>query len=189
VTINPPPPPNQDPRDTELLEKLAQARARGDSEAERAITGRLLTGWIPRVESLARFRGLEPYQVGDVVGGWGIRMVKALAKKTSFDGPFGAVVMQNTRWACIDEHRAGEDRDQLTAEPLAIDQDDPSHAADDMPDVLAAFECFKIGAERRTTCRTSSRRSSASRSVLRAGIGSAAEKPKLTSTGCTVDAR
>jgi DNA-binding CsgD family transcriptional regulator len=140
VTINPPPPPNQAPRDTELLEELAQARARGDSEAERAITGRLLAGWIPRVESLARFRGLEPYQVGDVVGGWGVRMVKALAKQTSFNGPFGAVAMQNAGWACTDEHRAARGRDQLAAEPLAVDPDDPSRAGDDVPDVLAAVD-------------------------------------------------
>jgi DNA-directed RNA polymerase specialized sigma24 family protein len=140
TTINPPPPPGQDPRDTELLEELAQARARSDGEAERAITGRLLAGWLPRVEGLARFRGLQPYQVGDVVGRWGERMVKALAKRTSFDGPFGAVVMLNAGWACTDEHRAGEDRDQLAAEPLAVDPDDPSRAADDMPDILAAVD-------------------------------------------------
>lgn len=140
TTINPPPPPGQDPRDTELLEELAQGRARGDSEAERAITGRLLAGWIPRVEGLARFRGLEPYQVGDVVGRWGERMVRALAKRTSFDGPFGAVVMLNARWACIDEHRAGEDRDQLAGELVVVDPDEPSRAADDLPDVLAAVD-------------------------------------------------
>jgi len=140
VTINPPPPPEQAPCDTELLEELAQARARGDSEAERAITGRLLAGWIPRVEALARFRGLEEHQVGDVVGRWGERMVKALAKRTSFNGPFGAVVMLNARWACIDEHRAGADRDQLAAEPLAVDPEDASRAADEGADVLAAVD-------------------------------------------------
>lgn len=139
-TINQPPPQGQAPRDTELLEELAQARARGDSDAERAITGRLLAGWLPRVEGLARFRGLQPYQVGDVVGRWGERMVKALAKRTSFDGPFGAVVMLNAGWACTDEHRAGEDRDQLAAEPLAVNPDDPSSTADDVPDVLAAVD-------------------------------------------------
>lgn len=144
-TINPPPPPGQDARDTELLEELAQARARSDSEAQRAITGRLLAGWLPRVEGLARFRGLEPYQAGDVVGRWGERMVKALAKRTSFDGPFGAVVMLNARWACTDEHRAGEDRDQLAAEPLAVDPDDPSRAADDISDVLAAVDAVIAG--------------------------------------------
>jgi hypothetical protein len=94
-TINQPPPQGQDPRDTELLEELAQARARGDSDAERAITGRLLAGWLPRVEGLARFRGLQPYQVGDVVGRWGERMVTALVKRTSFDWPFDDVVMLN----------------------------------------------------------------------------------------------
>ena len=140
MTINPPPPPGQDPRDTELLEELAQARARGDSEAERTITGRLLAGWLPRVEGLARFRGLEPYQVGDVLGRWGERMVKALAKRTSFNGPFGAVAMQNAGWACTDEHRAAGDRDQLTAEPLAVDLDDPSRATDEAPDILAAVD-------------------------------------------------
>jgi DNA-directed RNA polymerase specialized sigma24 family protein len=140
VTINLPPPQDQDPRDTELLEELAQARARGDNEAERAITGRLLAGWLPHVEGLARFRGLEPYQVGDVVGRWGERMVKALVKRTSFDGPFGAVVMLNAGWACTDEHRAAGDRDQLTAEPLAVDPGDPSLATDDAPDVLAAVD-------------------------------------------------
>lgn len=139
-TINPPPPLGQSPRDTELLEELAHARARGDRDAERAITGRLLAGWLPRVEGLARFRGLEPYQVGDVVGRWGERMVKALAKRTSFDGPFGAVVMLNAGWACTDEHRAGEDRDQLAAEPLAVNPDDPSRALDDVPDVLVAVD-------------------------------------------------
>jgi DNA-directed RNA polymerase specialized sigma24 family protein len=140
VTLNPPPPPEQDPHDTELLEELAKARAHGDSEAGRTITGRLLAGWIPRVEGLARFRGLEPHQVGDVVGRWGERMVRALAKRTAFDGPFGAVAMLNARWACIDEHRAGEDRDQLAAEPLAVEPGDPSGTSDDVPDVLAAVD-------------------------------------------------
>lgn len=140
LTINPRPPVGQNPRDTELLEELAQARARGGADAERTITGQLLAGWLPRVEGLARFRGLEPYQVGDVVGRWGERMVKALAKRTSFDGPFGAVAMQNAQWACTDEHRANGDRDQLAAEPFAVDPDDPLRAADDVPDVFAAVD-------------------------------------------------
>jgi hypothetical protein len=78
--------------------------------------------------------------VGDVVGRWGERMVKALAKRTSFDGPFSAVAMQNAGWACTDEHRAGKARDQLAAEPLTVDPDDPSRAADAEPDVLAAVD-------------------------------------------------
>jgi RNA polymerase sigma factor (sigma-70 family) len=139
-TINPPPPPGQDPHDTGLLEELAQARARGDADGERTIEGQLLAGWLPRVEGLARFRGLDPHQVGDVVGRWGERMVKALAKRTSFDGPFGAVAMQNAGWACTDEHRASADRDQFVAEPLAVDPDDPSRAPEDVPDVLASVD-------------------------------------------------
>jgi DNA-directed RNA polymerase specialized sigma24 family protein len=161
VTINPPPPPNQDPCDTELLEELAQARSLSDGEAERAIMGRLLAGWIPRVESLARFRGLEPYQVGDVVGRWGERMVKALAKRTSFDGPFGAVAMLNAGWACTDEHRDGADRDQLAAEPLAVEPSDPSGASDDVPDVLAAVDAL--------IARLSAREQAIINSVVRSG--------------------
>jgi RNA polymerase sigma factor (sigma-70 family) len=143
-TINPSPPPGQDPRDTELLEKLAQARARADAEAERTITGELLAGWLPRVESLARFRGIEPYEVGDVVGRWGERMVKALTKRTSFDGPFGAVAMLNAGWACTDEHRASGDRDQLASEPLAVADEDSSRT-DDVPDAFAAVDVAVAG--------------------------------------------
>jgi RNA polymerase sigma factor (sigma-70 family) len=139
-TINPPPPPGQDARDTELLEELAQARARGDAEAERAVTGQLLAGWLPRVEGLARFRGLEAHQVGDAVGRWGERMVKALAKRTSFAGPFGAVAMQNAGWACTDEHRASKDRGQLAADPLAVDLDSQPGSEDELPEVLAAVD-------------------------------------------------
>jgi RNA polymerase sigma factor (sigma-70 family) len=139
-TINPPPPSGEDPRDSELLELLAQARARGDSDGERAAAGKLLAGWLPRVEGLARFRGIDQHQVGDVVGRWGERMVKALAKRTSFDVPFGAVAMKNAGWACTDEHREDDDRTQLAADPLAVDRDDPSLAANEVPDVLAAVD-------------------------------------------------
>lgn len=141
-TINPPPPEGQHPRDTELLEQLANARARGDGETQRVATGELIAGWQPRVESLARFKGLDPHQVDDVVGRWSERMVKALAKRTSFNGPFGAVAMMNAHWACSDErsqrHLA---REELAAEPpVAVAPDDLAAAIDEGPDVLGAID-------------------------------------------------
>jgi hypothetical protein len=76
--INPPPPPGEDPRDSELLERLAQARACGDDGECRALSGELIAGWLPQVERYARFRGLSRDQVDDAVGRWGERIVKAL---------------------------------------------------------------------------------------------------------------
>ena len=140
-TINPPPPEGQSPRDTELLEQLARARARTDPEAARLATGQLIAGWQPRVEALARFRGLDDHHVDDVVGRWSERMIKALARRTSFDGPFGAVAMMNARWACSDERGQSHlAREQLAAEPRAVDTDDPVDAFDEAPDVLGAVD-------------------------------------------------
>lgn len=140
-TTNPPPPEGQSPRDTELLEQLADARACGDLEAERLVTGELIAGWQPRVEAFARFRGLEVHDVDDVVGRWSERMVKALAKRTSFDGPFGAVAMMNARWACSDERGQSHlSREELAAEPRAVEPNDPVSTIDEAPDVLGAVE-------------------------------------------------
>jgi RNA polymerase sigma factor (sigma-70 family) len=140
-TINPPPPEGQNPRDTELLEQLAQARACSDAEAARLATGELIAGWQPRVEAFARFRGLDDHHVDDVVGRWGERMVNALARRTSFDGPFGAVAMMNARWACSDERGQSHlAREQLAAEPRAVDPEDPVAAIDEEPDVLGAVD-------------------------------------------------
>ncbi len=139
--INPPPPERQSPRDTEILEELAQARACGDADRERLATGKLIAGWQPRVEAFARFRGLKPNEVDDVVGRWSERMVKALAKRTSFDGPFGAVAMMNANWACKDERGQGHiAREELAAEPRAIDPDDPASGIDDASDVQGAVD-------------------------------------------------
>lgn len=149
MPINPSPPKGQDPRDTELLEQLAQARARGDADAERAVTGQLLAGWLARVEGLARFRGIETHAVGDVVGRWGERMVNALSKRTSFDGPFGAVAMQNAGWACTDEHRASRDRDQLAGDPLVLAAHDGAPGAEETSDVLVALDAAIAGLSER----------------------------------------
>lgn len=140
MPINPNSPKGQDARDTELLERLAQARARGDADAERTVTGELLAGWLAHVEGLARFRGIEPHAIGDVVGRWGERMIKALSKRTSFDGPFGAVAMQNAGWACTDEHRAARDRDRLSGDPLELAAHDGVPGAEETPDVLLALD-------------------------------------------------
>jgi RNA polymerase sigma factor (sigma-70 family) len=140
-TINPPPPPGENPRDTALLEQLAQARACEDTAAERLVTGELIAGWQPRVEALGHFKGLEPHQVDDPVGRWSERMVRALAKRTSFDGPFGAVAMMNANWACSDERGQGHlTREQLAAEPRVVDDGDPSGAIDEASDVQAAID-------------------------------------------------
>jgi RNA polymerase sigma factor (sigma-70 family) len=137
--INPPPPDGQADRDTELLEQLAQARARGDADAERELTGELLAGWSGRVAAFAQFKGLDRHQAEDAVSRWSERMLKLLANNTSFRAPFGAVAMQRAGWACGDEHRDGRRRDELTEEPLAA-VDDIQAGLDAIPDVLAAVD-------------------------------------------------
>jgi RNA polymerase sigma factor (sigma-70 family) len=149
VPINPSPPNGQDARDTELLEQLAQARACGDANAERTVTGELLAGWLARVEGLARFRGIEAHAIGDVVGRWGERMIRALSKRTSFDGPFGAVVMLNAGWACTDEQRAARDRDQLAGDPLELVANDGVPGAEETTDVLVALDAAIAGLSER----------------------------------------
>ncbi len=124
-----------------MLEQLALARARADINAERLVTGELIAGWQPRVEALARFKGLEAHQVDDVVGRWSERMVKALARRTCFDGPFGALAMMNANWACSDERGQGHlAREELEAEPRAVDPMDPSGAIDEASDVQGAVD-------------------------------------------------
>lgn len=121
--LNPPPPERQDPRDTALLEQLAQARAIGDSERERRAVGELIAGWQGPVEKYARFRGFTEDEADEILARWSERVVKALANRTSFVGAFGAVVMMNANWACRDhrnETKRRGAREQPSPDPAAL---------------------------------------------------------------------
>lgn len=140
---NPPPPERQDPRDTLLLEQLAQARASGDSERERRAIGELIAGWQGPVEAYARFRGFKEHEVDEILGRWSERMVKALANRTSFVGAFGAVAMMNANWACRDQRRETSrrrKREQPTPDPAAFRTWDDEPGADEPSDAQAALD-------------------------------------------------
>jgi RNA polymerase sigma factor (sigma-70 family) len=117
---NPRPPEGQDPRDTQLLERLALARAAGETGDEREIVGQLIAGWQPRVEAFAAFKGFDLHAIDEIVSRWSERMVRALGKRTSFDGPFGAVAMMNANWACLDHRDQSHlEHERPSADPLA----------------------------------------------------------------------
>jgi RNA polymerase sigma factor (sigma-70 family) len=140
-TLNPPPPDREDPRDSEMLEGLARARTRGDFAEERRFTGELIAGWQPRVEALVRFRGFDGHDMGDIVSRWSERMVKALANRTSFDGPFGAVVMQNANWTCNDYlDQAHLKHEYLTGEPWTAHEDTAEAGGDEISEVQTAVD-------------------------------------------------
>jgi len=92
-------PKGEDPRDTRLLKQLALARTRGDQSREERLVGELITGWRPKVEEQQRFWGMSDADVDEVTSAWMERMTKMLMRKTEFDGPFGAVVLENAHWA------------------------------------------------------------------------------------------
>ena len=64
------------PRDSELLERLAQARACGDDGECRALSGGLIAAGCRRWSANACFRRLSRQQLDDAVGRWGERIVK-----------------------------------------------------------------------------------------------------------------
>lgn len=141
-SLNPPPPERQDPRDTALLEQLAQARASGDSERERRAIGELIAGWQGPVENYARFRGFIEHEVDEIVGRWSERMVKALANRTSFVGAFGAVAMMNANWACRDQRKEikrRRNREQPTPDPEAFRTRGDDSGVDEPSDAHAAL--------------------------------------------------
>lgn len=141
--LNPPPPERQDPRDTALLEQLAQARASGDSERERRAIGELIAGWQGPVEQYARFRGFTEHEADEILGRWSERMVKALANRTSFVGAFGAVVMMNANWACRDhrnESRRRGAREKPTPDPAALRNRDHEPRVDELTEAHAALD-------------------------------------------------
>jgi RNA polymerase sigma factor (sigma-70 family) len=128
-------PEGEDPRDTALLRKLRRARERGDESEEQELIGQLLVGWRGQVEAQQRLWGLSPADAEEVTGAWMERMTKVLMKKAEFDGPFGAVAMENAHWARRDFIRRKERRpvESLREDPSRFK--DRSDAADDGFDI------------------------------------------------------
>ena len=124
-------PKGENPRDTGLLQKLRRARERGDESEEREVIGLLLVGWQGKVQAQQRTWGLSPSDAEEVTGAWMIRMTKMLMRKAEFNGPFGAVAMENARWARRDFIRTKERR------PPETPAEDPSQSKDlsDLDDV------------------------------------------------------
>lgn len=117
-------PKGEDPRDTGLLQKLRRARERGDESEEHEVIGLLLVGWQGKVQAQQSIWGLLPTDAEEVTGAWMIRMTKMLMRKAEFNGPFGAVAMENARWARRDFIRAKERR------PPETPEEDPSQSKD-----------------------------------------------------------
>jgi RNA polymerase sigma factor (sigma-70 family) len=117
-------PKGENPRDTELLQKLRRARERGDESEEREVIGLLLVGWQGKVQAQQHIWGLSPSDAEEVTGAWMIRMTKMLMKKAEFNGPFGAVAMENARWARRDFIRKKERR------PAETPEADPAQSKD-----------------------------------------------------------
>lgn len=117
-------PKGENPRDTGLLQKLRRARERGDESEEREVIGLLLVGWQGKVQAQQRTWGLLPSDAEEVTGAWMIRMTKMLMRKAEFNGPFGAVAMENARWARRDFIRTKERR------PPEMPEEDPSQSKD-----------------------------------------------------------
>jgi RNA polymerase sigma factor (sigma-70 family) len=123
-------PKGENPRDTELLRKLRRARERGDESEERSVIGQLLVGWQGKVREQQLIWGLSPADAEEVTGDWMIRMTKTLMRKAYFNGPFGAVAMENAHWARRDFIRKQERRPEKPG-------GDPAQSKDrsDMEDV------------------------------------------------------
>lgn len=117
-------PKGENPRDTALLQKLRRARECGNESEEREVIGLLLVGWQGKVEAQQRTWGLSPSDAEEVTGVWMIRMTKMLMRKAEFNGPFGAVAMENARWARRDFIRKKKRR------PLETPEEDPSQSKD-----------------------------------------------------------
>lgn len=143
TVLNPPPPEGQHPRDTALLEELAQARTGGDSNRERRAIGELIASWQEPVEKYARFKGFIHHDVEEIIGRWSERMVKALANRTSFDGAFGAVVMMNANWSCLDQRKETarrREREQPSPDPAVHRTGATDSRSDDPSDTQGALE-------------------------------------------------
>jgi RNA polymerase sigma factor (sigma-70 family) len=117
-------PKGENPRDTGLLQKLRRARERGDESEEREVIGLLLVGWQGKVQAQQLTWGLSSSDAEEVTGVWMIRMTKMLMRKAEFNGPFGAVAMENARWARRDFIRKKKRR------PLETPEEDPSQSKD-----------------------------------------------------------
>lgn len=117
-------PKGENPRDTELLQKLRRARARADESEEQEAIGLLLVGWQGKVQAQQRIWGLSPSEAEEVTGAWMIRMTKMLMRKSKFNGPFGAVAMENARWARRDFIRKKKRR------PPETPVEDPTRSKD-----------------------------------------------------------
>lgn len=117
-------PEGENPRDTGLLQKLRRARERSDESEEREVIGLLLVGWQGKVQAQQRTWGLSPSDAEEVTGAWMIRMTKMLMRKAEFNGPFGAVAMENARWARRDFIRKKKRR------PPETPEEDPARSKD-----------------------------------------------------------
>jgi RNA polymerase sigma factor (sigma-70 family) len=117
-------PEGENPRDTGLLQRLRRARERGDEPEEHEVIGLLLVGWQGKVQAQQRSWGLSPSDAEEVTGAWMIRMTKMLMKKAEFTGPFGAVAMENARWARRDFIRGKKRR------PLETPEENPARSKD-----------------------------------------------------------
>jgi len=116
-------PKGEDPRDTALLEELRRARECGDESKERELIGRLIVGWQAKVEKQQRVWGLSAADAEEVTGAWIERMTKMLMKKTMFDGPFGAVAIENAHWARRDLVRKKKRRPEILKEDPRLSGD------------------------------------------------------------------
>jgi RNA polymerase sigma-70 factor (ECF subfamily) len=128
-------PEGENPRDTALLKKLRRARERGDESGEQIQIGELLVGWRGQVEAQQRFWGLSPADAEEVTGAWMERMTKVLMKKAEFDGPFGAVAMENAHWARRDSIRRKERRPAESLKEVPSRSSDRSDAVNDGFDI------------------------------------------------------
>lgn len=117
-------PKGENPRDTGLLQKLRRARERADESEEREVIGLLLVGWQGKVQAQQRTWGLSPSDAEEVTSAWMIRMTKMLMRKAEFNGPFGAVAMENARWARRDFIRKKKRR------PPETPEEDPARSKD-----------------------------------------------------------
>lgn len=91
-------PEGENPSDTALLQRLRHARESDDASEEREVIGLLISGWQTRVEEQQRIWGMSTADIQEVTGAWMERMTKMLMKKAEFNGPFGAVALENAHW-------------------------------------------------------------------------------------------
>jgi RNA polymerase sigma factor (sigma-70 family) len=146
-------PEGENPRDTALLQRLRHARERDDASEECEVIGLLITGWQTKVEEQQRIWGLSPADIQEVTGAWMERMTKMLMKKADFNGPFGAVALENAHWTRRDflrkkkrrpeklreDPRQSHDRADETTEGFYIDNS-PSKALSRAKTVLSERE-------------------------------------------------